>query len=530
MFAFVSGSKTVQSSVVPVHFLNLAAFIQAHGFDNDIIEIKESANNVKPVDYYDNEIIERLKKKPYKYIGLSSYTTDFNANINLARKIKAAFPSTKIIMGGFHATLRPKDVFLINAPIDLVITGEGEYPLLEYLQGKPIKEIQGVCYKENDEIVINPSRPLTKDMSHLPLPAYEKIDMDYYLSPTNYGIRFMVTSCIQIFTGFGCPYKCTFCASPGIYKAQGQALSVRYKTLDQVIDEINFLKDKYDLESLYFQDDTFTLYKNRTNDLMDRLLEEKIDLIWGAETRANCIDEELVRKMIQAGCVQLDFGVESATEEAMIRQKKGLTLKDLEIAFALCTKLKLRTAANFMLNTPGETEEDIKELPGFMKKIKAATYMIGLTVPFIGTDTFDEYVGEMSIDEYKLYENPYLYGTIIDPRFKLSSHNLPVEKILFKLRLRFAFLGTLIDFPLKKFYLMYFFKSKYKKEIILAMLGNISRMVINGIKFGFTTGLRDSVDKGLKYGLESAINLTPAKFLTNRQFPDKKEAPKEIPF
>ncbi len=473
---------------VPVHYLNMSSFLTAHGIENDIIEVKERSRFIdRPSEYYDNILINRIKKKPYKYIGLSCYTTDYNTTLKLIKKIKKALPDVKIIIGGPHVTLRPKDPFLSKAPVDVVIIGEGEYPLLNILKKKKsLHEIDGVCFKEKGKIIINKPQCLAKDLTHIPLPAYDKIDMDFYLRPDNMGIRFLVTSCIHIFTSLGCPFNCVFCANKGLYKAQNSSKIVRCKSVDQVINEIKFLKKKYGMEAFYIQDDTLTLDKKRVKEICRRLKKEKLNMLWGAETRVNLINEDLIVKMKYAGCRQLDFGVEAATQEALDRIKKKITIEETKKAFALCRKHGIRTGANIMLNIPGETERDVKEIKGYLKSLKADVYYIALTVPFIGTEAYDKYVKpRLTLKEYSLFENPFLYGTIIDKRFRLAKHNLPLEKIIAKMRVSLVLPKTILDFPLRMFYIKYLWKSKYKLAILYSMAKNFIAVFNLGLEFLF---------------------------------------------
>lgn len=488
MIALVSNNTNLNSTTVPVHYLNLSAFLTQNGIANDIIEIKEPPSlRPKPVDYYDGLVIDKLKRKDYEYVGLSCYTTDYNYTIALTRKIKQAFPNIKIILGGVHVTLRPQDPFLSRAPLDFVVIGEGEFPLLEILANKrPFEEIDGIAFLKDDKVMINKPRCLSKDLSHLPLPAYDKIDMDFYLRPNHMGIRFLITSTVHIFTGFGCPFSCVFCANTSLYKAQNSGKVVRYKSIDQVFNEINFLKQGYGMESFYIQDDTFTLNKKRVEEICNRLIDEKINLLWGAETRVDALDKELIKKMKKAGCRQLDFGVEVTTQAALDRMKKGTKIEDVHRAFAACRKHGVRTGANIMLNTPGETEEDIYNMRRFLKKLKADAYYIALTVPFLGTEIYDRYVHpKLKLEEYKLYENPYLYGAIKDERFRLTEHNLPLEKILMRLRVLFYIPKLFLDIPLKGYYIRYFCKSRYRLAILRQILTDFTTCLFKGMIFLF---------------------------------------------
>jgi len=486
LITFVSNYRNSTSTTVPVHFLNMSAFLTSHDIPNGIVEIKEpSRKGIFSEQEYNTAVVKKLRERGCKYIGLSTYTTDYTFTGNLIRKIRHELPDATIILGGVHVTLRPQDPFTSGLPVDIVVLGEGEYPLLDIVRGElPLDEIKGICFLKDGALTRNEPRPLSEDLKHLPIPAYDKIDMDFYLRPRKAGIRYLVMSCVHIFTGFGCPFSCTFCASASLYKALGSQKVVRYKTIDQVLQEIRYLKEHYGVESLDILDDTFTLNRNRVLEFCQRYSDEGMRMPWAAETRANLVTEDLVRSMRECGCCQLDFGVEAATQEALDRIKKGITIEDTCRAFDICRREGMRTGANVLLNTNGETENDVKVMKGFLKKIRAEVYYMCLTVPFLGTEIYDTHVKPaLTIDEYDLFANPYLYGTITDPRFRLSRHNLPIEKILIKLRMRFVMPKALVDIPLRTFYLKYVIGSRYKRQIIVALFGVVLVQLRKGLSF-----------------------------------------------
>lgn len=138
---------------------------------------------------------------------------------------------------------------------------------------------------------------------------------------------------------------------------------MRYRPVDQVIDELELLRKDYEIDSFYVLDDCFMINKERTIEFCQKMMASNVNMIWGAETRANLVrkkDEDVLRLMKKAGLVQLDFGVESGSP-AMLREiKKAITVSQTREAFGLCRNKGIRTYANIMYNLPHETEDDVK--------------------------------------------------------------------------------------------------------------------------------------------------------------------------
>jgi len=497
MITFVTNNTRTKTHFIPIHYINMAAFLESRGVPCHIVELK--SNKLASMDGHalsqaDGVLLDRIKKTNPRYVGLSGYTTEYSYLISLIKRIKEELPNVKVIIGGIHVTLRPRDLYASGAPVDLIVIGEGEFTLADIMAGMPLEEIPGIAFLKNGELVINKPRPLSKDLSHIPLPAYEKLDMDYYLSPSQV-FRYVWSSGLHIFTSLGCPYSCTFCANPSLYKAQGAANLVRYKSVQQVIDDICHLKDRYGLEAFYFQDDTFTIKKDRVHTICDEIIGRKLNLLWATESRVNLLDDEMVTTMIRAGCRHIDLGVESGSQAALVRMKKGTKIEDVYNAFALLKRHGMRTGCNMLLDTPGETEKDVRLTQECMKKLKSTIYGTSLTVPFLGTEIYDRYVKPpLTIEEYKFYENPYLYSTIIDKRFRLSEHKLPIEEILIKVKMKYDYPRIFLDFPLKWYYLKYLLKSKYKFRILYCVFENLIYQLKNGFRFLISKFIKNRKD------------------------------------
>jgi radical SAM superfamily enzyme YgiQ (UPF0313 family) len=169
-------------------------------------------------------------------------------------------------------------------------------------------------------------------------------------------------------------------------------------------------------------------------------------LVWGIQTRVNIFSEKTAEVISRSGCIQAEFGVESGSQRILDLMKKGITVGQVKNAFNICHKYKLRTFANFMINTPTETEEDLKATVKLAKEIKATHYGFFVTVPLLGTELYEEYVNpKLTKEEYGLYLGSSPYKRIVDKRFKLCQHDKNVSLLAMSLFLRFTFLPMYID-------------------------------------------------------------------------------------
>jgi len=159
--------------------------------------------------------------------------------------------------------------------------------------------------------------------------------------------------------------------------------------------------------------------------------------------------------------------VESGSQQALNRMKKGITIKDTEDIFRRCRSEKMRTYANILINTPEETEEDVRKTIDLMEKIKATSYGICVTTPYPGTEIYDQYVRPpLSVEEYQLYSDNKTYTSIVDPRFRMVAHELDIEALSGKLGRRFMLKRNWQIISLHPLYLKALFRSKRKSQYL----------------------------------------------------------------
>jgi len=424
---------------LPYHYLYLGAWLDKEKLTYQIIDerldnfylykIKNAINKKDAVDIVSDKIIKRLKKIKPKLVGFAVYTSDYTAIMKLAERIKQEI-DTKIVVGNAHASIAPQDFIFPGSPVDYVVIGEGELTLAELIQkmksNESLEDVAGMAFLKDNAFFLTKRRNLLEKLD-MPRPAYGSIDMRGYIQPTIYKIRYLLISCVDIYTGRGCPFRCEFCAANTVWKTHGSLNFVRYRPIDNVIEEITYLKKTYGIDAFYVMDDTFTMRKDRVYEFCQKLKEANLGLIWAAETRVNLIDDDLVRTMKDAGCIQLDFGVESGSQKCLDEMQKAITVEQVKAAFLLCKKHGIRTFANMLVNIPHETEADIEASDALLNEIRPTESGFSITTPFPGTALYEKYVNpKLTKEEY-----PQLFDSrlIETKRFRLCSHSLNLTEL-----------------------------------------------------------------------------------------------------
>lgn len=458
----ISPPNRSSSAIVPAALLYIHAWLIKNNINSKIIDIKIGRPSISltksQIDQAKSAILDKVKTLKPRYIGIPCYTAEFWDAIDLCKRIKAIHKCT-IIVGGLHVSIKADDFFFKNSPIDMAVIGDGQYPLVEIIKridsGKDIDGVEGVVMRGKDGNLQIQGASSFVDWEILPNPDYSQLNMEYYSKPHTGIIRNLILSGVHIFTTIGCPFLCTFCANSN--------RKVRYRPIANVIEEIEELKNSYNIDSFYIFDDTFLLKKSRVIEFTEGLKNRKIGLIWAMETRVNLIDEETVKLIKQAGCMQIDFGVESGSNESLIRMKKGITEEQIIKAFDICKKYNLRTLANFMFNTPGETAEDVEKTLDIMKKTAPTRLSVCLTVPFPGTAIYNEYVEPpLTKEEYGIYNTPYLYLKVVDQRFYMARHNMDMISLRIRAIANANKLRSIMDYTFSPAYWKTLFKSKKK--------------------------------------------------------------------
>ena len=316
-----------------------------------------------------DDILSRLSKEHFDYIGISSMTHEVLTAAKLAKQIKEIRSSAKIILGGVHASALPVQALEEFPGFDITVAGEGEEILYEIISGKPSEEIKGIAFRDSQgKIILNEARGRIQDLDSLPFPAWDK---------------FPRCSTYHIMTARGCPYNCVFCMSP-------YGRMVRERSVKNVTDEIKLVIERYDPKCLKLNDETFGFNKERACGILDFIIKNGLSKTPKfASMRADRVDLDILKKMERAGFVYIDYGVESGNAEILKRIKKGVTLEQTQNAIKLTKEAGIKVGADYILGHPGETLETARQTIDYAVKLNADVNCIGIMVPFPGTEVYE---------------------------------------------------------------------------------------------------------------------------------------------
>lgn len=390
--------------------------------------LRENNHEVKLFDVYpdDNihEIAEELEKSFLPdLIGFSVMTTNFNKAKNFASLLKKKFPCAKFCAGGIHPTVRPKET-IEKMCLDFVVIGEGEKVLAkicnDFKNNQILHSVKGVAFKKGDKFYINEGLDIVENLDTLPFPARELLPVSRYLIPPGYIRSRFLNRVLSVYTSRGCPARCTFCNSSSIFHR-----SVRRRSVGNVIEEIKHLVKRYHIDGLYFHDETFTVNPEWVRNICNEL--KLFNLRWGCQTRVNLVNNELLDIMKDAGCLQIDFGIESASGRVLKSIKKAQTPEQIKKALDLTRKHGIKSFASFMVGLPGETEEDLIENINFLKKTKPDFTYFNLFTPFPGTEA-----AEVAIKDGKISEDYFLrdYDMLLETKPLVNLSAMSTETVI----------------------------------------------------------------------------------------------------
>lgn len=331
----------------------------------------------------------------YEIIGTGGLITTYKYLKWLIPQLKKYNPASRVVIGGGVVTENPA-LLLSRTPADIAVIGEGEITMVELVSAlesnNSLETTKGIAYKDDKgQVRINPLRPLIKDLDSLPFPAYNLFPMDIYLHNVAHASVLGKKTEITIITGRGCPYKCEYC-----FHIFGRG--IRSRSIDNVLEEIKFLIETYEVESLLISDETFTINKKRVNEFCERFSTENITVPWSCYARVNLVDAEMLKNMKQAGCYRVSYGIESGSQKILDNMNKQVTVEQAKKAVRLARSVGLACGTTFMFGYPGETLETIRETGDFCKDL-LITPTLFFTTPYPGTRLYSQ-VKEKIINRY----------------------------------------------------------------------------------------------------------------------------------
>jgi hopanoid biosynthesis associated radical SAM protein HpnJ len=320
--------------------------------------------------------------KEYDFVVLHTSTPSFKMDVRTAEMIKAENPHCVIAFVGGHATAMPDQTLKASPAIDIAARKEFDFSMKEVADGWDWAKIQGISYQKDGKIHHNLDRAplLSEELDKLPFVTqiYDR-DLDF----RKYNSPYCQYPYVSLYTGRGCPARCTFCLWPQVTTGH----SYRTRSVDNVIEEVKEMKRLFPgMKEIFFDDDTFTADRNRAREIAQKL--KPLGLCWSTNSRAN-VDYETLKIMKDGGLRLFVIGYESGNAEILKNIKKGVALETSRRFTQDCHKLGILIHGTFILGLPGETRETIQQTMRFAKEMNPETIQVSLASPYPGTAFYD---------------------------------------------------------------------------------------------------------------------------------------------
>jgi radical SAM superfamily enzyme YgiQ (UPF0313 family) len=407
-------------------------------------------------DLSEEDAINRIISLNPDFVGFSATTMQILYACQCARLIKEHDQSINVWIGGAHISACPEETMERFKEFDLGVLNEGEVTVKEllryYKDGAPsLDNINGIIYRSNGKLVKTRPRAFMNDLDSLPLPAWDLLpDLRYNYRQSVARIDRLPAASLT--TSRGCPCKCIFCAR-NVYGRSYRGHSAEY-----VLKMIDFLVERYGVRSVSFEDENFTVNKQRIVEICKALMRKKYDLKWGCVARVDMIQEENLKLMKKAGCTSISFGIESGSQRILDILGKNLKLETINKGIAMTEKIGIRARGYFIVGHPTETIETIEETKDFIKKLPFSEVQVSFMTPFPGTELYG------TANKYGTFNNEWTKLNIWTPNF--IPHGLTKDILMVKqkqIMREFFFQPTIImRFLLRMVNLRYF--SKYFRD------------------------------------------------------------------
>ncbi len=374
-----SHTKAMKSSVAgvwpPPGLMSIAAVLREAGHDVTILDGTLLSQE---------EILNGIRRIKPAFVGISSVSLMWLKAVDLAKEIKKVDPEIYIAAGGPGPSFFQEKCFDDSDDIDALVIREGEYTVREIVarleKGEDLNGCQGTILRTKDGIVHNPERILIENIDELPPYALDLVDMHAYQPPVGHYSRLPIA---QMMSARGCHLKCIYC-----YRVNGK--SIRLKSAQNVVDEMEYYIKNFGVKEIKFWDDLFTYDKQRVLDICDEIIKRRLDITWFCASRVDTINEEMLKRMAEAGCWCILYGIETGVPKNQKTIKKNLDLSRVEETIKLTRKHGIKSFATFILGIPGETYEEGLQTIAFAKKISAFYTEFFTFTPFPGSPVYDD--------------------------------------------------------------------------------------------------------------------------------------------
>jgi radical SAM superfamily enzyme YgiQ (UPF0313 family) len=322
-------------------------------------------------------------------VGFATICSSYPATLRMATEVKRLRPDCIVVLGGPQSTVTDVATLKAFPAIDIVVRGEADetFPqLLTAMESNRIfGGIGGLTYRKGHEIIRTPNASPVLDIDRLPIPAFDRLR----------GVHLAERLPLEL--GRGCPFACTFCSTNDFFRRR-----FRLKSPAVLLSQVTHLQDRYpNIQAFDLTHDMFTVDRRRVVEFCRAVLESGLKFRWSSSARTDCIDEELIDLMAEAGCVSIFFGIETGSQRMQKIIDKGLDLDEARRMIRYATGRSVRTSIGTIIGFPEETEDDLSATLDFVFDAAAQRLpqpQISVLSPLARTPIYDRYQESLHFD------------------------------------------------------------------------------------------------------------------------------------
>ena len=374
-----------QNATFPLGIAYISASLKEKGYEVKAID------SIAPFKKYSRDDIKELIKiyKP-DVVGFSLFINFISDVYDFVKELKLIFSEIIFIAGGPHASAVPKE--LIDNGFDYVVIGEGERTILDLVEGLKKKipsfeDIKGIAYKNGNNVTITEPRPLIKDLDSLPFPDRDPFPIENYTgtrAPDSDAYFWIMSS------SRGCPFDCLYCMNADVF-----GRGYRFRSAENIFQEIKTLYEKFNSRYVYFIDDEFMMRKERLYQLADLIIKNKLDIGWTAIARITTINTEFIDSMVEAGMREIGYGVESGDPVTLKEINKKMSLEDIKKGIESTLKSQVPVfVVNNMIGFPWEKRSNIWNTYKLNKSVPrdvSVSHSFWIPIPYPRTGLYNNY-------------------------------------------------------------------------------------------------------------------------------------------
>lgn len=402
-FVYFPGNRTKRFNYCrpPLGLCYIAAYLKKHRNELYDIEIVDTLAESRERD----EWSALIAGKDPGIIGFSVVTPTVGESRRMVERLRKLCPGAVFVAGGPHATVMPEDMF---PAFDAAVVGEGERTFREFadavIGGKSFCDIDGVVFKKDGKLVANRRRDFIKPLDEIPPPARELLNLPAYYHSFPYRTRAGLFT--TMFTSRGCPNDCYFCGNEALWDRK-----TRFNSTDYVRNELEVLTKKLGVSLVFIDDDDFLAVKGRAMGICEAILETGSGLKWICHACVSSIDEESLGMMKRAGCVEIQVGVESGSDDILRGISKCSNASTIAEKLHMVKSAGINTWATFIIGHSDDTPETIMETIKFSIRVDPTYASFIMLLPFPGSRAFEEfrdrgYLRTMNWDDYTWHGDP----------------------------------------------------------------------------------------------------------------------------